>query len=178
MTANKLPPVLKPRNSKAWAKQSWDALKALTDDHPRWNEFRPTRVGTDWPPGCYVSLDLVTRRFDFIDRDSIAVVRLQRGAMVHLIRALRDAPEDITVGYGGTAETASYRTCALQDELYKRYLAGVGGKTAPPGESWHNRGVAADAPHTVKGANALEAHEFEVGQVPGDPSHITWRVVG
>lgn len=171
---------LKPRNSKAWEKQSKDAIERLTDGHPRWDEFRPVAVGTAWPPGCYSSerLDLVTREFDFVDRDEIAIVRLQRGAMVHLIRALRDAPEDITVGYGGTAATASYRTCAFQAELYHRYLAGVGGKAAPPGQSWHNRGVAADAPHGGAGARALTDHGFEVGKVPGDPSHITWKVVG
>lgn len=172
--------VLKPRLGKAWERQSKVAISKLIDGHPRWDTFRPASAGTAWPPGCFGAerLDLVTRRFDFHDRSEVAIVRLQRGAMVQLIRALRDAPLDITVGYGGNAATASYRTCALQDELYRRYKAGTGGKAAPPGQSWHNRGVAADAPHTPKGAKALTAHGFEVGKVPGDPSHVTWRVVG
>lgn len=171
--------VLRPRVGKAWQNEATEAIKALVAKKPRtYDTLRP--AGKGWPPGCYSAstLDLVTRRFDFIGRSELAIVRLQRGAMVSLIRALREAPLGLIVGYGGNAATASYRTCALSDELYRRYQAGIGGKAVPGGSSWHNRGVAIDAPHEDPGARALRDHGWYVGEVSGDPSHCTWKTVG
>lgn len=171
--------LLRPRPGRDWKAQAWDAVERLTDGHPRYDVFRPATAPTE-PAGCYSAqrLDLITARFDFRGRELVTPVRLQRGAMVAMIRALRHAPGGFVVGYGGTGATASYRTCVLQAELYERYQAGIGGKAAPPGRSFHNRGVAIDAPHNDAGAAALRAQGWYVGEVSGDPSHCTWRVIG
>lgn len=169
---------LAPQPGPRFKREALVALDRLTRPGTPRLIVRPPDVGDH--PNCYGErrLDLVRVDFDFEGRDELAVVKLQRGAMVATIRALVDAPLGFVIGYGGTAATASYRTCALQAELYARYKAGVGGKAVPAGESIHNRGLAIDAPHDDAGAKALRAHHFHVGEVPGDPSHCTWRMPG
>jgi hypothetical protein len=170
--------LLKPRLGADFQREAADALDRLTRPGTPKLIVRPPNAGDH--PNCYSAkvLDLVTVEFDFKERSLVTPVRLQRGAMVAMIRALVDAPLGFVVGYGGTGATASYRSCSLQDELYHRYRAGVGGKAVPAGESIHNRGLAIDAPHTDHGAKALRAHHFHVGEVEGDPSHCTWRMFG
>lgn len=169
---------LRPRPGGNFRDDANEAIAWLTRRGTRPLIVRPPDAGDH--PNCYspMKLDLVTVEYDFEDRPDIVPVRLQRGAQVAMIRALVDAPLGFVVGYGGTGATASYRTCALQAELYGRYKAGTGGKAAPPGESIHNRGLAIDAPHNDAGAKALRAHHFHVGEVTGDPSHCTWRMFG
>lgn len=172
--------IMQPRKTAAWKEQAWAAAAELANGGRE--ILRPPGACTspNMCAGCYSAarLDLVTVRFDFVARSELVPVRLQRGAMVAMIRALRNSPLGFVVGYGGTGSTASYRTCALQAELYERYQAGIGGKAAPPGASWHNRGVAIDAPHKAVGGRALGAQGWHVGRVSGDPSHCTWRVIG
>lgn len=172
--------LLTPRPASAWQSEAWEACDNLIGARPHsFDTFRPFTQGRS-PAGCYSAarLDLVTVRFNFKGRSEIVPVRLQRGAMVAMIRALRNAPHGFVVGYGGTGVTASYRTCALQAELHERYLAGIGGKAVAPGQSYHNRGIAIDAPHNAAGAEALGAQGWYVGKVSGDPSHCTWKVIG
>jgi len=169
---------LQPRPGPKFKAEANDVIDRLTRKGTRDLIVRPEGVGSH--PNCYSPqrLDLVTVEFEFYNRADVAIVRLQRGAMVAMIRSLRVAPHGFVVGYGGTGATASYRTCPLQAELHARYLAGVGGKAVPAGESIHNRGLAIDAPHDDDGAKALKAQGFHVGEVSGDPSHCTWRMPG
>lgn len=174
--------LLKPRASRAWRDQARATIHRLEEGHRV--IIRPAGVGLSASgsgslPDCYPPrrLDLVTLHFDFRARELVTVVRCQRIAAIALLKALRIAPLAIVVGYGGTGGTASYRSCELQAELYARYQAGTGGKAAPPGRSWHNRGLSLDAPSSEQGHVAMRRCGFRDG-VSGDPSHFTYGVFG
>lgn len=166
--------VLRPRVGMGWADQARAKIHQLEAGGRL--AIRPVGVPLQ-PFGCFDAdkLDLVRLVFDFEDRELLTVVRIQRIAGVGLLRALRDVPRGIVVGYGGTGSTASYRDCPLQAELYAKWLAGSGGRAVPAGQSGHNRGLSIDAPTTPEGHDALGAHGFEfIG--PADPSHATYGI--
>lgn len=169
--------VLVPRVGKKWRDQAMAAVHELEDGHRV--IVRPAGVPIS-RRGCYEpkDLDLVILRFDFSQRDEIVAARFQRIYAVNLLKVLREEPRGLVIGYGGAGETATFRSCALQAELRARFEAGIGGKAARPGESYHNRGLSADCPPTQDGRDAMKAHGFFDGTSFGDPSHFTYGIVG
>lgn len=169
--------LLVPRVGKAWETQARDAIAELTEGHRV--VVRPIGVPIS-QRGSYTpeQIDLVTLRFDFAQRDEVVICRVQRIYAVNLLEVLLDVPRGLVVGYGGAGYTASYRSKAFQTELYERYEAGVGGKAAPPGNSYHERGLATDSPPTAQGRARMRRQGFFDGSSFGDPSHWTWGAVG
>jgi hypothetical protein len=91
------------------------------------------------------------------------------------LRALGGAmPPDV---YGGSRISSGFRTPEEQAKLYAAYKSGAGGLAAPPGQSEHNRGDAADwtfsNPAADKWAHA-NAGRFGLGFPLGarDPNHM------
>ena len=71
-------------------------------------------------------------------------VTLQGGAMRSLLDIARESsilPGAQELGQIGQG----YRTPEQQEEAYQNYLNGTGNLAAPPGQSWHQKGLAIDA---------------------------------
>lgn len=113
-------------------------------------------------------LHLVRRTFAYRGkgRETTVVVRLQRRAMIHLMRAMLDAPSiQVTTSLFG-----SYRSCELQRELYERYKAG-GPLAAPPGKSGHNLGAAVDLYRATPSERRVMRRHGWSDLLPADPPH-------
>lgn len=171
--------VLEPYRTKAWPAQALTAIHTLRHNAPRLPlEVRPRGVSVH-ERGCWTAreLDVVSRRFHFKGkgRDQLVVVRLQRIAMVHLLRAMIEEP-GIQIGFGA-GTTASYRTEAQQSALYRAYLDG-GPLAAPPCESFHNKALSADTYYlTDDQRGAMLEHGF-YDLLPQDPPHFTYGTRG
>jgi len=165
--------VLVPRVGRKWRDQARAAIHQLEDGHRV--IVRPEGVPLS-VRGCPPAedLDLVILRFDFVQRDVLVVAKFQRIYAVNFLKALRDEPRGMVIGYGGAGTQATYRSCALQAELHSRFPDA----TAPAGQSYHGRGLAADCPPTDDGREAMKAHGFFDGTSFDDPSHFTFGVVG
>lgn len=164
--------ILSPGLGPKWRSQVRAEIHRIEERHRL--VIRPATAGLN-DPGCFTRkrLDIIRRVFDF--NGTLVAVRLQPIAMVALLKAMRDVP-NIRVGFG-TGTTASYRTCDLQRELWEKYQAG-GFRAAPPGKSWHNRGLAVDiGGRPPKTREAMQRHGFK--DLPDiDPPHFSYGVRG
>lgn len=171
--------VLEPRAGKAWRDEVRALVHKLEDGGPtgydgqriapyRAQQTRPIMdSGLVYPAA---RLDLIQRAFEFAGGRR-AVVRLTRVAFVNLLRALRDVPRGIEVGFG-SAYFASWRSWSMQSQLYNNYRAG-GPLAAPPGRSWHHRCSVDLGLRTEEGRAAMLEHGFE-DLLPQDPPHFTF----
>jgi len=170
--------VLEPRAGRAWRDEVRALVHKLEDAAPRGydgervapylaQQTRPIMdSGVVYPTA---RLDLVARPFDFGGRR--VLVRLTRVAFVGLLRALREVPGGIEVGFG-SGYFASWRSWGMQAQLYANYRAG-GPLAAPPGKSWHHRASVDLGVRTDEGRFAMIASGFE-GLLPQDPPHFTY----
>lgn len=170
---------LEPFRTKAWPAQALGAIRTMRERAPR----LPLEVFPRGVPvgvrGCWTAreLDVVARTFHFRGkgRDQLVVVRLQRIAFVHLLRAMLDEP-GIQIGFGA-GTTASYRTEAAQAALYAAYLDD-GPLAAPPCSSFHNKALSADTYYlTPVQRGAMLEHGF-YDLLPQDPPHFTYGTRG
>jgi hypothetical protein len=156
-----MPPTLRPRLGKEWKEEATHAIELILSKGP----LKPLR-----DPGCWSErvLDLTTRRFDFHKRSYEFNVTLNRTAMIHFLRTLRDWPQISAAG-----PLASFRDCALQAHLYEQYINGDGHLVAPPGKSFHQTGRSIDLylPSDKERTAMLEHGFFDL--LPYDPPHFT-----
>lgn len=170
---------LDPGNGRQWAEQARETIHHLEENAPpRYNGQRIAPYSVHDPnPRAYDAsrLDVVRCVFRF-NGPRFVTARLQRVAMVALLRAMREEPS-IEIGFG-SAFYATYRTHEMQADLYEAYLHG-GPLAAPPGPfgSFHQGGISLDlgnaGPAGSPVRDAMEAHGFR-GLLPQDPPHHTY----
>ena len=172
------PPLMEPRLGPAWVTECREMVHRLEDTAPR--GYDGTRVApyraqqsTPGPPigGVYPTeaLDLIPITFDFNGRRVLA--RLTRVAMVGLLKAMREEPKGIEIGFGN-GFFATWRSWGMQNTLYENYKAG-GPLAAPPGKSWHHRCALDLGVRTEDGRAAMIRAGFE-DLLPQDPPHFVW----
>lgn len=173
------PPVMTPRLGPRWQGECRDMIHKLEDTAPRNYDgikaapYRAQQL-TPVPPIGNVTypvdaLDLIPLTFDFGGR--IVLARLTRVAMVGLLKALKDEPKGIEIGFGN-GFYSTWRSWGMQNTLYLNYKAG-GPLAAPPGRSWHHRCALDLGVRTEDGRAAMLRAGFE-DLLPQDPPHFCW----
>lgn len=70
--------------------------------------------------------------------------------------------------------TSAFRSREQQQALYDAYKAGRGNLAAPPGSSWHERGLALDARGSSEWEAAMARHGWK-RTVSSEPWHWEYR---
>lgn len=171
--------LLEPYRTGAWPEQAREAIDTMRKGAAHL-PLQTYPLGADPAArGCHDArdLDLVARSIHFKAKgeDRTVIMRLQRIVFVHFLRAMIEAPH-IVVGFGA-GTTATYRSNAMQTQLYDAYLAG-GYLAAPPCSSFHELGKSIDGfLWTDEERGIMREHGF-YDLLPQDPPHMTYGVRG
>lgn len=156
---------VKPGNTQRARKGRKIAKQATQDLREMGIQIKPKPKATGAAPAkpTYVNFSKTGTKW-LVGTSGNEVLKFQKPLATALIKLAKASGEPIQVNSG-------FRSNAEQAQLYQAYLNGTGNLAAPPGQSNHNRGAAADVQLTARQRQL--APQFGLGfPVGGEDWHI------